>query len=237
MNIEGSIALVTGANRGLGAALCRALLDQGAAKVYAGARDPNSVQTPGVVPIKLDITSASDVAAAASLCGDVTLLVNNAGISNSTAVLSIDGIDGGRREFDTNVFGTLEMSRAFAPVLSANGGGAIVNVLSVLSWITMPATAYYCASKAAAWSFTNALRLELLGQGTQVVALHVGLMDTDMTAGLNAPKSSPHDVAAQTLAGVQAGALEVLADDVSRTVRSALGAELSALYPALGQAR
>ena len=235
MKIEGSIALVTGANRGLGAALCRALLDQGAAKVYAGARDPGSVQTPGVVPIKLDITSPTDVTAAASLCGDITMLVNNAGISNSTGVLTLDGIEGGRREFDTNVFGTLEMSRTFAPVLGANGGGAIVNVLSVLSWITMPVTAYYCASKAAAWSFTNALRLELLGQGTQVVALHVGLMDTDMAAGLDAPKSSPNDVAAQTLAGIQSGAFEVLADELSRTIRSALGADLSALYPALGQ--
>ena len=233
MNIEGSIALVTGANRGLGAAFCRSLLDQGAAKVYAAARDTESIKIPGVVPVRLDITSDSDIAAAVAMCGDVTLLINNAGISNTTPAMSHDGIDGGRREFDTNVFGTLAMSREFAPVLASNGGGAMVNVLSVLSWFTIPGTAYYCASKAAAWSFTNALRLELAPQGTQVVALHVGLMDTDMAAGMDAPKSSPDGVAAQTLAGVAAGAFEVLADDTSRMVRSALSADLKALYPAL----
>ena len=235
MNIEGSIALVTGANRGLGAAFCRNLLEQGAAKVYATARNPESVQIPGVVAVRLDITSDSEIAAAVARCGDVTLLINNAGISNSTPVLTGEGIDGGRREFDTNVFGTLAVSRAFAPILASNGGGAMVNVLSVLSWFSMPGTAYYCASKAAAWSFTNALRQELAPQGTQVVALHVGLMDTDMTAGMDAPKSNPEDVAAQTLAGVAAGAFEVLADDTSRMVRSALSGDLSVLYPALAQ--
>ena len=237
MNIEGSIALVTGANRGLGAAFCRSLLDQGAAKVYAAARNPDSVQMHGVVPVRLDITSDSDIAAAVAMCSDLTLLINNAGISNATPALSLNGIDGGRAEFDTNVFGTLAMSRAFAPVLGSNGGGAMVNVLSVLSWVAMPGTAYYCASKAAAWSFTNALRLDLAAQHTQVVALHVGLMDTDMAAGLNSPKSSPDDVAAQTLAGVAAGAFEVLADDTSRHVRSALSADLTAMYPGLAQSR
>lgn len=233
MDVAGSVALVTGANRGLGAAFCRALLDQGASKVYAGARDPDTVQIDGVVPVRLDITSPADVAAAVAQCGDITLLVNNAGISTGTTVLTDDGLAEARREFETNVFGPLSMSSAFAPVLGANGGGAIVNVLSVLSWVSFPQGALYCASKAASWSLTNALRLELLGQGTQVVALHVGYMDTDMTAGVDAPKASPGDVAAQALAGVEAGAFEVLADDTSRYVRGALSGDLTGLYPLL----
>jgi len=233
VDIAGSVALVTGANRGLGAAFCRVLLDQGASKVYAGARDPDSIKIPGVIPVRLDITSPGDVAAAVAQCGDTTLLVNNAGILTGTSVLADDVLEAGRREFETNVFGTLSMSRAFAPVLGANSGGAIINVLSVLSWLSIPAGALYCASKAAAWSLTNALRLDLLDQHTQVVALHVGYMDTDMAAGVEAPKASPEDVAAQALAGVEAGAFEVLADDTSRYVRGGLSSDLTALYPVL----
>lgn len=233
MDVAGSVALVTGANRGLGAAFCRALLDEGASKVYAGARNPDAIRMDGVIPVRLDITSRDDIAAAVARCGDTTLLINNAGILTATSVLAEDALEAGRREFDTNVFGTLSMSRAFAPVLGGNGGGAIINVLSVLSWLSMPAGALYCASKAAAWSLTNALRQELLGQRTNVVALHVGYMDTDMTAGVDAPKASPDDVAAQALAGIKAGAFEVLADDASRYVRGALSGDLTALYPAL----
>lgn len=233
MDIAGSVALVTGANRGLGAAFCRALLERGASKVYAGARDPGAVATPGVVPVRLDVTSAADIDAAAAMCGDVTLLINNAGILSPAPTLSVDAVERGRGEFDTNVFGTLAMSRAFAPILAANSGGAIINVLSVLSWFSAPGGALYSASKAAAWSLTNALRIELLAQQTQVLALHVGYMDTDMTVGVDAPKSSPDDVAAQALAGVAAGAFEVLADEISRTVRGALSADLTALYPSL----
>lgn len=233
MDIKGSVALVTGANRGLGAALCRVLLDRGATTVYAGARDPSTVTMNGVVPLALDVTSLADIAAAAERCGDVTLLVNNAGIGTGTGSLAHNALEMARREFDTNVFGPLAMSRAFAPVLRANGGGAIVNVLSVLAWFSVPSSAIYCASKAASWSLTNSLRQELRGQGTQVLGLHVGFMDTDMTAGIDAPKSSPDDVAAQTLDGVEAGAHEVLADDVSRNVRAALSADLTALYPTL----
>jgi NAD(P)-dependent dehydrogenase (short-subunit alcohol dehydrogenase family) len=225
--------VVTGANRGLGAAFCRVLLERGAATVYAGARDPSSISTPGVVPVRLDVTAATDIDAAAAMCGDVTLLVNNAGILSPAPALSRGALERGRGEFDTNVFGTLAMSRAFAPVLAANGGGAIVNVLSVLSWFSAPGGALYSASKAAAWSLTNAIRMELLEQQTQVVALHVGYMDTDMAAGIDAPKSSPDAVAAQALDGVATGAFEVLADEISRTVRGALSADLTALYPSL----
>ena len=234
MEIAGSVALVTGANRGLGAAFCRVLREQGVAKVYGGARDPGTITVEGVIPVRLDITSPTDIAAAVALCGDTNLLVNNAGILTGATVLADDGIEQGRREFETNVFGTLEMSRAFAPVLATNGGGAIVNVLSVLSWFSVPGGAMYCASKAAALSLTNSLRLDLQGQGTRVVALHVGYMDTDMAAGVDAPKASPNDVAAQTLAGIESGAFEVLADDTSRFVRSLISSDLTALYPTLG---
>jgi NAD(P)-dependent dehydrogenase (short-subunit alcohol dehydrogenase family) len=233
VDVAGSVALVTGANRGLGAAFCRALLERGASKVYAGARNPDTIRMDGVVPVRLDVTSPADVAAAVAQCGDTTLLVNNAGILTGTSVLADDALESGRREFETNVFGTLSMSRAFAPVLGANGASAIVNVLSVLSWFSLPDGALYSASKAAAWSLTNSLRLELLDQHTQVVALHVGYMDTDMAAAVAGPKASPDDVAAKALAGVEAGAHEVLADDISRAVRDALSADLTALYPAI----
>ena len=184
MDVAGSVALVTGGNRGFGASLCAALLERGAAKVYAGSRDVSAVRITGVEAVQLDITSEADIEAAVRTCGDVTLLINNAGIGTGTSVLADDAMAMAQREFDTNVLGPLAMSRAFAPVLGANGGGAIVNVLSVLSWFGAPPSALYCAAKAASWSLTNSLRLELLGQHTQVVAVHVGFMDTDMTAGL-----------------------------------------------------
>jgi NAD(P)-dependent dehydrogenase (short-subunit alcohol dehydrogenase family) len=234
MNVEGSVALVTGANRGLGASLCAALLERGASRVYAGARNVDSVAMDGVEPIQLDITSPDDIAAAAARCGDVTLLINNAGIGTGTSALAENATDMARLEFDTNVLGPLAMSRAFAPILGANGGGAIVNVLSVLAWFSAPPTALYCAAKAASWSLTNSIRQDLHAQGTQVVALHVGYMDTDMAAGINAPKSSPDDVAAQVMDALAAGDHEVLADEISRNVRQALSGDLTALYPILG---
>jgi NAD(P)-dependent dehydrogenase (short-subunit alcohol dehydrogenase family) len=235
MKIEGSVALVTGANRGLGAAFCRALLDRGAAKVYATARDLQKLDHDGVVAVELDVTSAADIASAADRCGDVTLLINNAGIGTGTSVLADNAVEAARREFETNVFGPLALSRAFAPTLKVNGGGAIVNVLSVLAWVSMPTTAIYCASKAAGWSLTNSLRQELIAQNTRVLGLYVGYMDTDMTVGIDAPKSDPLAVADQTLDGVESGAHEVLADDISRHVRSALSGDLTALYPQLRQ--
>jgi NAD(P)-dependent dehydrogenase (short-subunit alcohol dehydrogenase family) len=235
MDVKGSVALVTGANRGLGKCLCTALLARGATKVYAGARDVSSVRMDGVEAIQLDITSADDIAAVAAHCGDVTLLVNNAGIGTGTSALSVDAIEMAQREFDTNVLGPLAMCQAFAPILGANGGGAIVNVLSVLAWFSAPQSALYCATKAASWSLTNSIRQELHAQHTQVLALHVGFMDTDMTAGLDVAKSSPDDVAAQVMDGLEAGDLEVLADDASRRVRAALSGALTVLYPALAR--
>ena len=233
MDVAGSVALVTGGNRGFGASLCAALVERGAAKVYAGARDPATVTTPGVEAVRLDITSPTDVATAVARCGDVTLLINNAGIGTGTGVLAADAMTQLQRELDTNVLGPLAMSRAFAPVLAANGGGAMVNVLSVLSWFAAPQSALYCAAKAASWSLTNSLRLELASQHTQVVAVHVGFMDTDMTAALDVPKSSPDDIARLVLDAVQAGESEVLADDASRRVKAALSGDLTLLYPVI----
>ncbi len=222
MQLRNAVVFISGANRGLGLAFARAALAAGAAKVYAAARDPASVTLPGVVPVALDVTDAAQVAAAAARCGDVTLLVNNAGISLNAPVLGTDAIEAARRSFDTNVFGLWQLSQAFAPVLRANGGGAVLNVLSALTWVSLPGTAGYSASKAAAWAVSNALRGELREQGTQVTSLHVGYMDTDMTRGIDAPKSSPDAVAQAALAALQDGAAEVLADDISRQVKASL---------------
>ena len=223
MQLKDSVVFVTGANRGLGLAFAQAALAAGARKVYAAARDPASVTLPGVVPIQLDVGNAAQVAAAVRDCGDVTLLINNAGISMGSSFLaSPDAVAAARAEFEVNFFGPWALASAFAPVLKANGGGAIVNVLSALAWVSFPSVATYSASKSAAWSLTNGLRNELREQGTQVVALHVGYMDTDMARGLDAPKSSPADVARVTLDGVEAGAFEVLADDISKQIKQSL---------------
>jgi NAD(P)-dependent dehydrogenase (short-subunit alcohol dehydrogenase family) len=224
MKIDNAVVLVTGANRGLGQAFVKALLAAGARKVYAAARDPASVKIAGAVPLKLDVTNPADVAAAVQTCPDLTLLINNAGITRGSTFLAPGSTDAARAEFETNVIGPLATSQAFAPVLAANGGGAIVNVLSVLSWLNLAGAATYSASKAAAWSLTNGLRNELRAQGTQVVGLHVGFMDTDMTRGMDAPKADPADVVRQVLAAIEAGQEEVLADELSRQVRQGLSA-------------
>lgn len=221
MNIAGSVALVTGANRGMGRVYAEALLGRGASKVYAAARNPEVVDIDGVVPIALDITDADSAAAAAAAATDVTLLINNAGVSAGQNLVTGD-LDKIRMEMDTNFFGTLNVIRAFAPVLGGNGGGAILNMLSVLSWLSLPRSTSYSAAKAAAWSLTNGIRIELAEQGTQVTGLHVGAVDTDMTSGLDVPKSAPADVVAMALDGIEAGSLEVLADDTSRYVKSRL---------------
>jgi NAD(P)-dependent dehydrogenase (short-subunit alcohol dehydrogenase family) len=224
MKIKDSVVLVTGANRGLGQAFVDALIARGARKIYAAARDPSSIKLAGVVPLKLDVTNEADLAAAVVACGDLTLLVNNAGITKGSSFLAADSAKAARAEFETNFFGPLALSQAFAPILKANGGGAIVNVLSVLSWLNIPSAATYSASKSAAWSLTNGLRGELRGQGTQVVGVHVGYMDTDMTKGMTADKTDPRDVVRLTLDAVEAGQDEVLADELSRNVRQGLAA-------------
>ncbi|HWV55028.1 SDR family oxidoreductase [Pseudorhodoplanes sp.] len=225
MKIAGATALVTGANRGLGLAFARALVERGAARVYAGARDPGSVTLSEVVPIKLDVTKDEEVAAAARQASDVTLLINNAGIAKFGSFLADGAIEDTREHFEVNLVGPLRMARAFAPVLAKNGGGAIVNVLSVASWINSPLLATYGASKAAAWAFTNGLRIELEGQGTQVLGLHAGFIDTDMTREITTPKSSPETIVKETLDALERGDRQVLADEVTRHVYRGLTAE------------
>ncbi len=222
MKLKNAVVFVTGANRGLGRAFAEAARAAGAAKVYAAARDAARIDLPGVVPIPLDVTDPAQVARAAALCSDVTLLINNAGISRGTSLLADQAFDAARDELETNFFGPWALARAFAPVLRGNGGGAVLNVLSVLSWVTLPGLATYSASKAAAWSLSNGLRNELKAQGTQVTSLHVGYMDTDMAHGLDAPKAAPADVARLALEGVEAGAFEVLADGTSQHVKQTL---------------
>lgn len=222
MKINDSVAFVTGANRGLGLALVHALLARGARKVYAGVRDPASINLPGVVPVKLDVTNQDDVSAAAALCGDVTLLINNAGIAKFVSYLDPAAIDTAREILDANYLGPMRVSQAFTPILAKNGGGAIVNVLSVASWVNSPELTLYAASKSAVWGFTNGLRTALRAQGTQVLGLHVGFMDTEMTHGIELAKVRPEDVAANTLDGLEAGLEEVLADDITRVVKAGL---------------
>lgn len=224
MKLDNAIVLVTGANRGLGLAFAREALARGARTVYAGARDPATVTLPGVVPIQLDVTQPETIAAAAKRCGDVTLLINNAGIATPGGFLGEGTLDAARAQFETNFFGVWRMSQAFAPVLAANGGGAVLNVLSVASWINSPMLGGYGTTKAAAWALTNGLRLELAPQKTQVTALHVGFIDTDLTRALEVPKTPPELVVQRAFDGLEAGDAEVLADDITRAVKQGLSA-------------
>ncbi|WP_405136457.1 SDR family oxidoreductase [Nocardia sp. NBC_01388] len=230
--IKDSVAFVTGGSRGIGKALVEELYIRGATKVYATARDPRTVTHPDAVPVALEVTDPDAVAIAARLAPDVTILINNAGASVGASFLGSE-INDVRREFETNFYGPLVVTRAFAPIIEANGGGHILNVHSVLSWVGFGGS--YSASKAALWSATNSLRLELQPRGITVTGLHVGYVDTDLTAGIDAPKSSAADVAALTLDGIESGAYEVLADDISRQVKAGLSGDLAALYPQLAK--
>ncbi|WP_432020182.1 SDR family oxidoreductase [Streptomyces sp. 1222.5] len=229
--IKDSVALVTGGSRGLGKALVEELYARGAAKVYATARAPRSVTHPDAVPLALEVTDPASVQAAAAQAPDVTLLVNNAGVSLGATSFLDSAVGDIRAEFETNFFGPLLVTRAFAPVIERNGGGHLLNVHSVLSWIGLAGS--YSATKAALWSQTNTLRLELRPRGIEVTGLHVGYVDTDMAAHVDAPKSAPGDVAALALDGVESGAFEILADDVSRQVKAGLSGDLAAMYPQL----
>jgi len=232
MKIDNAIALVTGANRGIGLAFTRELLARGARKVYAGARDPSSVpQQPGVEAIRLDVTKPEEVAAAVARAGDVTLVINNAGIAHAGGFLAADSEEVARRQFETNFFGMLRVSKAFAPVLAAHGGGALLNVLSIVSWMNGGQLAAYAASKSAAWSLTNALRHELAAQKTQVLALHMAFVDTDLARALEGPKTSPQDIVKRALDGLEAGLDEVLADERTKLVKQGLTAAMPSYLP------
>jgi NAD(P)-dependent dehydrogenase (short-subunit alcohol dehydrogenase family) len=214
-------ALVTGANRGLGRQLAAELLARGA-KVYAAARRPETVDLAGVIPIQLDITDPASVRAAAEIADDVTVLVNNAGVSTQAELLT-GPIDDIRLEMETHYFGTLNVSREFVPVIEKNGGGAVLNVLSVLAWYHPPTSGAYSAAKAAAWALTDALRMELAPKGIHVSSLHVGYMDTDMVRYIPAEqKIDPALVAKQAIDGLLAGQPEIIADELSRQVKAGL---------------
>ena len=231
MNIQNAVVLITGANRGIGLAFARELLARGARKVYAAARDPATVTLPGVQALRLDVTQPEQIAAAAQLATDVTLVINNAGIAQPGGFLSPDSDAVTRRIFETNFFGVLNMSQAFAPVLKTNGGGALLNVLSVASWVNGGELAAYSASKSAAWSLTNALRHELAAQKTQVLGLHMAYVDTDLTRGFEVPKSSAETIVQRALDGLEAGADEVLADALTEQVRQGLTAARPVYLP------
>ena len=224
-------AFVTGANRGLGKRFATQLVERGA-KVYAAARRPETIDVPGVIPVQLDITDPESVARAAGLAGDVNVLINNAGVSTSASLLT-GPIDDVRLEMETHYFGTLSVTRSFVPIIEANGGGSILNVLSVLSWAHAPAFGAYSAAKAAGWALTDAVRQELAPRGIHVAALHVGFMDTDMAGFVPLDrKIDPSVVAKLALDGLFAGEPEILADDLSRTVKAKLSAAPQRSVPA-----
>ena len=229
MDIEGRTALVTGANRGLGRHLAQELVRRGAT-VYAAARRPETIDFDGVVPVALDVTDAASIAAAVAATDGVSILVNNAGSSTGASVTGGAWSDI-ELEMNTHYFGTLAVTRAFAPQLAQAGSSAVLNILSVLSWLNLPGSGAYSAAKAAEWSLTNALRLELAGQGTTVSGLHVGFMDTDMVRHIEAPKSDPASIAALAIDAIATGQVEILADEISHQVRGGLAGGVPALYP------
>jgi NAD(P)-dependent dehydrogenase (short-subunit alcohol dehydrogenase family) len=230
MDIKGSVVLVTGGNRGLGKALVQALLASGARKVYVGSRKLAESSDARIHPLKLDVTSEQDVTAAVAACPDVNILINNAGVSSYVPFLTPTSLQGARVEMETNYFGTLRVVQAFAPVLKRNGGGMIVNILSNLSWFTLPALATYSATKAAAFSLTEGIRVELKSQGTRVAGVYSGFIDTDLTAQIDAPKVSPDVVAANTIKGILEDQEDILADPGSRGVKNALDNDRQAFY-------
>lgn len=230
MQIAGSTALVTGAGRGLGRHVAHALLERGASKVYITARRPETIDMAGVTTLALDVTDPASITTAAKAAPDVDLLVNNAGVSAFTDLVTGD-LDDIHREMATNYFGPLQVIRAFAPILAAHGGGTILNVLSALSWVSYQGSAGYAAAKAAAWSMTNGVRLELSAQHTQVTGLVMASTDTDMMADFDVPKNDPTDVVRAALNGIEAGEIEVLADDDSTKLKAALAEHPTLLYP------
>ncbi|MFE0349431.1 SDR family oxidoreductase [Streptomyces griseoluteus] len=223
MELKNAVAVVTGANRGLGRHLAAQLVERGA-KVYAAARRPETVDVPGAVPLRLDVTDEASIQEAARLASDTTLLINNAGISTGASLIGGETAEV-RREMETNFFGLLAVTRSFVPVIEDNGGGAVLNVLSVLSWLHPAGLGSYAASKAASWALTDAVRDELAPRGIAVSALHVGYMDTDMASGVPADqKVAAADVAARALHGIETGRPEILADETSRYVKQSLSA-------------
>ena len=231
MEIKDSIVLVTGGNRGLGKYLVQSFLEAGAQKVYVGSRRPVELDDARLQAVKLDITDASDTAAAAEECQDVNILVNNAGIAlyNTFVTPPASSVDEARQEMETNYFGTLSMVRAFAPVLKKNGGGGIVNINSAMGWFAIPAAGSYSASKAAVRALTESIRLELRAQGTYVASVNVGFFESDMSANVTLPKIKPEYVAALVIEGILAGKEEI-ADPASLQQKAMLAENPEAFW-------
>ena len=236
MDITDQIALVTGANRGIGREFVQELLERGARRVYATARRPESIaiDDPRVVPLHLDLTDPESVRAAARAAQDVTVLVNNAGISTGASLVTGDLAEV-RREMDTHFWGTLAVIREFAPVLAGNGGGAIVTVLSALSWFSTAQAGAYAAAKAAEWNMTNGVRLELAAQGTIVQGVLLGAADTDITADYDGPKIDPREVPRRSLDGLADGSIEVIVDDWTAMVKDSLAGDPAPFYARMTQ--
>lgn len=229
--IENAVALVTGANRGIGREFVAELLRRGVRKVYLGARDPASLadlvalDPARLVPLKLDVTNPADVAEAAKAAPDVTLLINNAGFAGGQGVMSAPDLSIARQEMDVNYFGVLSLSKAFAPTLAKMPQSSIVNVLSFLSLVTLPSAGTYSASKAAGLAASRSIRAELLGQGTQVVVTLPVQVDTDMGRSLPEPRLKPLDIVSETLDAVEAGIEEVFPGELTRSVAAAFAAD------------
>lgn len=234
-SIEGAVVLVTGANGGIGTQFVHELLARGAAKVYATARTPRTWDDERVVPLRLDVTDPASIAAAVAAAPDVTVLVNNAGASPSSFSILTQTDEEIRANVEVNFLGPLFLARAFAPVLSDHGNGVVIDVISAMSWYARGGI--YSATKAALWSATNSLRLELAPQGVHVVGVHVGYVDTAMAAHSDEPKTDPAEFVRTVLDGTEAGAHEILADETSRQVKAALSGPLEALYPELSTPR
>ncbi|THG32701.1 SDR family NAD(P)-dependent oxidoreductase [Glaciibacter flavus] len=213
--------LVTGANRGLGSAFASALVERGAMKVYAAARDPEAIRTPGVTAVGLDVTDHTQLAGLAERLSDVTMVINNSGIHRRTSLFDDDAVDVVESVLRTNLLGTLAVSAAFTPVIIANGAGVIANMLSAGSWLAGPGNLAYAVSKAAALSLTNNMRAELGPKGVQVTAIHAGFIDTDMMAAFPGAKLSPRDVSNAALSAIAEGAQEVLVDEMSWRAKTA----------------
>jgi len=225
MKIENTIALVTGTNRGIGRALVAALVNKGARKVYAGVRDIDALLSADpdflesfkgkVELVSLDITKKNQVDLAAQKAHDTNLLINNAGIANYSGFIAAADLSSARQEMEVNYFATLAMIRAFAPLLKKNGGGAIVNILSVASLVNFPFLGTYSASKAALFSLTQGVRAELAGQSTTVTGVFPGPIDTDMAKGIEMDKASPGEIALGTLNAVENGQEDVFIDQMA----------------------
>ncbi len=232
MKLESQVALVTGANRGIGRALVQALLKAGAKKVYATARSADKLaqlpSDPRLVGLQVDVSDAASVTALSAAAADVTLLINNAGVLDFGGVMEAP-MTAFERNFSTNFYGTLGMSRAFAPVIEKNGGGAIVNLLTLVALASMPGLGVYNASKAAAWSLTQSMRANLASRKIEVYGVFPGAVDTDMLAGVDMPKTSPADIADAVMRGLLESREDIFPDAMSSGLYTAWKADHKAV--------